>query len=257
MKIRFLGAHNTETRDTRLAGLLVDDVLALDAGSLTSSLTLSEQLGLKSVMITHHHYDHVKDLPLLAMNRSLNGTTIDVYCLEITAAALTGPLLAGSLYPDFLKVNGNGKITIKLNLVKPYQKMQIEGYSVIPVPVPHSVPAIGYRITSSEGKSFFYTGDTGAGLSDCWERVSSKLLITEVTASNDYLKFCQDKGHLCPSLLKEELVSHLNVKGYMPDVVAVHMNHMLEEDIGAELKALASELGISITMAFEGKQLII
>jgi ribonuclease BN (tRNA processing enzyme) len=40
----------------------VDDVLALDAGGLTSSLALSEQLGLKAVLITHRHYDHVKVL---------------------------------------------------------------------------------------------------------------------------------------------------------------------------------------------------
>ena len=255
MKIRFLGAHNTETRDTKLSGLLVDDVLALDAGGLTSSLTLSEQLGLKAVLITHHHYDHVKDLPLLAMNRSLNGNTIDIYCLESTAEAISGSLLGGALYPDFLKENGNGKITVRLNPVKPYLKMQIKDYSIIPVPVPHSVPAVGYRITAKGGKSFFYIGDTGPGLADCWEKVSAKLLITEVTASNAYLKFCRDKGHLCPCLLRDELIGHLNIKGYIPDVVTVHMNHMLEESIRRELGEVAEELGISISMAFEGKQI--
>ena len=44
MKIEFLGAHTTETRSTRLSSLLIDDVLALDAGGLTSSLSLAEQL---------------------------------------------------------------------------------------------------------------------------------------------------------------------------------------------------------------------
>jgi ribonuclease BN (tRNA processing enzyme) len=255
VKIRFLGAHNTETRDTKLSGLLVDDVLALDAGGLTSSLTLSEQLGVKAVLITHRHYDHVKDLPLLAMNRSLNGKTIDVYCLEDTAEAISASLLGGALYPHFLVENGNGRITVRLNIVKPYLKVQIDNYSIIPVPVPHSVPAVGYRISGKGGKSFFYTGDTGPGLADTWERVSAKLLITEVTASNDYQKFCCDKGHLCPSLLKEELLSHLNAKGYIPDVITVHMNHMLEENIRRELGEVAAELGISISMAFEGKQI--
>lgn len=255
MKIRFLGAHNTETRDTKLSGLLVDDVLAIDAGGLTSSLTLSEQLGLKAVLITHRHYDHVKDLPLLAMNRSLNGKTIDVYCLENTAEAIGANLLGGAMYPHFLTENGNGKITVRLNIVKPYLKVQIDNYSIVPVPVPHSVPAVGYRISGKGGKSFFYTGDTGPGLADTWERISAKLLITEVTASNDYRKFCCDKGHLCPCLLKEELLSHLNTKGYIPDIITVHMNHILEENIRCELEEIAAELGICIKMAFEGKQI--
>jgi ribonuclease BN (tRNA processing enzyme) len=255
MKIRFLGAHNTETRDTKLSGLLVDDVLALDAGGLTSSLTLSEQLALKAVLITHRHYDHVKDLPLLAMNHSLNGKTIDVYCLENTAEAISSSLLGGAMYPNFLIENGDGRITVKLNIVKPYLKVQIDNYSIIPVPVPHSVPAVGYRISGKGGKSFFYTGDTGPGLAETWERVSAKLLITEVTASNGYRKFCCDKGHLCPELLKEELLNHLNDKGYIPDVIAVHMNHMLEDRIRRELAEVAEELGISIKTAFEGKQI--
>ena len=255
MKIRFLGAHNTETRDTKLSGLLVDDILALDAGGLTSSLTLSEQLGIKAVLITHQHYDHIKDLPLLAMNRSLNNTTIDVYSLASTGKAIAKYLLDGSLYPEFLKENDNGKTVVKLCPVKPYLKIQIEGYSIIPVPVPHTVASVGYRVTAADGKSFFYTGDTGPGLSDCWERVSSKLLVTEVTASDSYVTFCREKGHLCPCLLKEELLSHLNDKGYLPNVVVVHMNHLAEKEIKAELKVIAEELGISITLAFEGRQL--
>ena len=42
MKVRFLGAHNAETKNTRLISLLIDDVVAIDAGSLASELTFSE-----------------------------------------------------------------------------------------------------------------------------------------------------------------------------------------------------------------------
>jgi len=52
MQIRFLGAHNTETQTTRLPGVLIDNRLALDAGSLTSSLSLEEQLKLDAILLT-------------------------------------------------------------------------------------------------------------------------------------------------------------------------------------------------------------
>jgi ribonuclease BN (tRNA processing enzyme) len=255
VKIRFLGAHNTETIDTRLSGLLVDGVLAIDAGGLTSSLTLSEQLAIKAVLVTHQHYDHVKDLPLLAMNHYLNRSSFDVYCLAETGEVISKYLMDGKLYPEFLKKDENGKAVINLHYVEPYRQVQIEGYSITPVPVPHGVPAAGYLVSAAAGKSFFYTGDTGPGLSACFERISSNLLITEVTSSDKYLDFCKEKGHLCPSLLKKELLNHLELKGYIPDVVTVHMNKMLEADICRELGKVARELGISISPAYEGKEL--
>ena len=255
MKISFLGAHNTETRDTRLSGLLVDGVLALDAGSLTSGLTLSEQLNIKAVLVTHQHYDHVKDLPLLGMNHFLNHSSFNVYCLAETIDVISEYLMDSNLYSEFLKKDEKGNAVVELNTVRPYLQMQIEGYSVTPVPVSHGVPSAGYLISVGEGKSFFYSGDTGPGLSACFERISSNLLITEVTSSDKYLDFCKEKRHLCPALLKEELLRHREIRGYIPDVVTVHMNKMLEDKMREELQEVAEELDISINMAFEGKEL--
>ena len=62
MNIRFLGAHNSESKDVRPACLLIDNILAIDAGGLTSSLTFSEQLAIEALLVTHHHYDHIKDI---------------------------------------------------------------------------------------------------------------------------------------------------------------------------------------------------
>ncbi len=53
MKIKVLGAHNTESRNTKYMSLLVDDVLALDAGGLTSSLSFRSQMKIKAVLLTH------------------------------------------------------------------------------------------------------------------------------------------------------------------------------------------------------------
>jgi ribonuclease BN (tRNA processing enzyme) len=81
MKIRFLGAHNCETKDTRMVSLLVDDILAIDAGGLTASLSLTAQYRIEAVLLTHQHYDHVRDIPTLAMNLFLAGASTTIYSI--------------------------------------------------------------------------------------------------------------------------------------------------------------------------------
>ena len=167
MKISFLGAHNTESRDTKPVSLLVDAILALDCGGLTSSLSFSEQLELRAVLLSHQHYDHIKDIPLLGMNLFLNNASIDVYSITSVYEKIKDYLLNEDLYPRFMD-EAEGGATIRFHVVKPYQKFKIDDYSILPLPVTHSVPAVGYQITSADGKTFFYAGDTGPGLADCW-----------------------------------------------------------------------------------------
>ena len=79
MKIKILGAHNTETLRTRHTCLLIDDVLAVDAGALTSHLSARGLERLKAVILTHSHYDHIRDIPALAINLYLKTLSIDIY----------------------------------------------------------------------------------------------------------------------------------------------------------------------------------
>lgn len=254
MKISFLGAHNTESLNTKPVSLLIDDILALDAGGLTSSLSFSEQLKLRAVLLSHQHYDHIKDIPLLGMNFFLNNASIDVFSIPSVYKSLTNYLLNDNLYPKFLE-EAEGGATIKFHIVKPGQEFKIEGYSILPLPVAHAVPAVGYQITSVDAKIVFYAGDTGPGLADCWQYISPRLIIIEVTAPNRYIQFGREKGHLTPGLLKEELSGFQKVKGYLPDVVAVHMNPGLESEIEVELAVIAGELGNSINLAYEGMKI--
>ena len=84
MKIEVLGAHNTETDTARLPCLLVDDVIALDAGGLTSSLSLKRQQQIRTVLLTHHHFDHTRDLVMLGANDSIPPSTVEVFGLRDT-----------------------------------------------------------------------------------------------------------------------------------------------------------------------------
>ncbi len=254
MKIQFLGAHNCESPDSKLISLLIDDVLAIDAGALTSSLSFAAQQRIKAILLTHHHYDHIRDIPMIAMNLFLRQKTIDVYSTPPTYDALTRHLLNDELYPDFRK-KPLQKPTLRFTIIEPHQVEQIEGYTVLAVPVNHSLPTVGYQVTSAEGKAIFYTGDTGPGLAGCWQHVSPQLLIIEVTAPDKYQPWAAEGGHLTPSLLQQELISFQEVNGYLPRVVAVHMSPHLEKEIEAEIATVAETLGGSITLGYEGMKL--
>ena len=254
MKIRFLGAHNCESQSTKLVSLLIDDFLAIDAGALTSSLSFAEQQRIKAILLSHYHYDHIRDIPALGMNLFLRQATVNIYSISAVGNALAAHLLNGEIYSEFLK-KPESNPTLKFTVVEPGKPITIEGYGVLAVPVSHSVPAVGYQLTSADGKAVFYAGDTGPGLAECWRRISPQLIIIEVTSSDRYKDWAAGSGHLTPGLLEQELISFRELKGYLPQVVAVHMNPDLEKEIAAEIAALGKALGGSITLAYEGMEL--
>jgi len=254
MDIQVLGAHNCESQNSRLISLLIDDVLAIDAGCLTSSLSFAAQQKLKAILLTHQHYDHVRDVPTLALTFALRNAIINIYSIHPVYDALSTHLLDGKLYPKFLEQPPQNP-TIRFTVIEACKVMQIEGYSILAVPVHHADPTVGYQVTSSDGKAVFYTGDTGPGLAECWSYVSPKLLVIEVTVPDSYEELARRSGHLTPSLLKQELISFQEVKGYLPQVIVVHMSPNLEEEIAAEIAAVANDLNSPITLGYEGMQL--
>ena len=185
MEIQILGAHQLELKGTRLTSLLIDGTLVIDAGGLTSALSLTEQKKITTVLLTHHHFDHTRDLVTLAANAAYYWQgQLKVYALSYTIDVVTSCLLDGKIYSNFLEYPSKEKPTLILEAIEPYSGKNIAGYDVLALPVKHSVPAIGYQITSSDGKSLFYTGDTTVGISDCWQHISPQLLIIEAAGPN-------------------------------------------------------------------------
>ncbi len=229
----------------------LDDVLAIDAGGLTSSLSFTAQLRVKAVLLTHHHYDHLRDIPALAMNAYLRHATIDIYSTPSVRDMLSNHLLNDDVYPNFFSKPPE-KPTLTFTVMEPGQSRKVLGYQVLAERLGHSVPAVGFQVTSPDGKAMFYTGDTGPGLDGCWQGVSPQLLIIEVTAPNSYEEFARQSGHLAPRLLHHELTAFQRLKGYLPRVVVVHMNPAEQKRIAAELAEVSSSLSTSITLAAEG-----
>lgn len=259
MKIRLLGAHALEDRDNRLACCLVDGILAIDAGSLTSSLTFQEQLNIKALLLTHHHYDHIKDVITFGATFYNNRKQCSVYSISPVYDALQYLFN----YPGIFYTNVIERPTknpaLKFTLIEPLKSFHIYGYDILAVPVNHSAPSVGFQITAPNSKKLFYTGDTGSGLEECWHHVSPDLLIIENSASDRFIERAREVKHLSPGLLKEELISFRKLKGYLPQIVTTHMfpDEQEEAERKAELEQISLELGVSITIGYEGMEIVL
>ena len=254
MRIRFLGTHQGEYSQGRFTSLLVDDVVAIDAGGLAGGLSLSQQRALRAILITHYHLDHIKDLPMVGFNlMQVNAPTLPVYATVEVQEALLRYLMNGVIWLDLTQRPTPEAPTLRFETVTAGHSFHVAPYEVLPVLSRHPVPTLGYQVTSPEGRRAFYTGDTGPE-SAAWGMVAPDLLVTEVTLSNDQEEVAIRAGHLTASLLREELARFRTVHGYYPRVYVVHVNPFQEDGIREELAVVAQDLRVDIVVASEGDE---
>jgi ribonuclease BN (tRNA processing enzyme) len=249
MKITLLGAHNLESATTGCVSLLIDGVMALDAGHLTSSLSFEDQLEVKYAVLTHPHYDHVRDIPGLAMNLALQEKSLDVFAIQPIFKMLEKHFTNDTVYPDYFTRPAE-KPALRKHVLKYGEETAAGPYRVLALPMVHSVPASGVQVTGPDGHKLFFTGDTGPGIK--WDQASPDVLVIEATALNKWDQFARNSGHLTPALLEQELVALREHLGRLPRVVTVHMNPLDEAELRAELDLAGSNLGVHIESGYEG-----
>ena len=104
MKIEVLGAYGGESTECRMSCLLIDGGIALDAGSLTQSLSLERQAEVHSIVLSHSHLDHTNSLPFFIENIFDRRGPIDVYASSTTIYAIRQHLFNNSTWPDFSRL---------------------------------------------------------------------------------------------------------------------------------------------------------
>ena len=253
MEIKVLGAHSLESRDTRHTCFLIDGVLGLDAGSLASALTASEQTQVAAVLLTHQHFDHIRDIPTLGLATLDPPKAIDVYGLPETLEAIHEHLLNWSIYPDLTgELNGQPP-KYRFNGITANEPFGVLSYQVKPIPVDHPVPCVGFIVKSDSGGCAAFSGDTQGELMGFFQdSLSPEVLFVDVTFPNRMYPMAQLTGHQTTWMLREQLVMALAADLEPPRMIAVHLAPAHREQVTDELADLAAELDIDLVPAHEG-----
>jgi ribonuclease BN (tRNA processing enzyme) len=238
MKVKVLGCSGGELPGHRTTCFLVDDRLAVDAGALTGSLSLDALLRVDDILLTHSHFDHVKDVPLLAdLVVGRRKKPIRVHASRACARTLRRSIFNDELWPDFTRIPDAEHPVVEIVPFDSTKPFRVGRYRVSPVRVPHPVESVGYVL--SDGKSsILVSGDTGP-TERLWKRANAekrlKALFVELSFPSRLQALADVSGHLTPATLAKELTK---IERDGQPVLLYHLKPAFMAELERELKAL-------------------
>ncbi len=233
MQIKVLGWSGGIGANLRTTSFLIDDDLLIDAGTGLGDMPLNQMTGIRHIFLTHSHMDHVVGLPLLADSMfGVHDEPVVVHALEKTIKALKAHVFNWVIWPDFTELPSRDKPSIQFEIMKPGDKVSIRSREIEMIPVNHTVPGVGYCV-SSRRASVAFSGDTTTNDS-LWEVLDTyanvDLLFVETAFCNNDIEISKVSKHYCPRLLGEDI---LKMK-HRPDVWLTHFKPGEEELIYQE-----------------------
>lgn len=208
MKIEVIGGYGGESLGCRMTCLLINDTIALDAGSLSQALSIDRQVAVDSVLLTHSHMDHTSSIPFFIENVfSRREQTIDIYTSPATIYAIRKYLFNDATWPDFTRLPNHLLPAVKFHELQDEVPIELAGVRFTPIPVDHLVPTHGFLI-EQHGRAVLWSSDTGP-TQRLWEVANNTRNLQAIcidTSFNNALQRIADVSfHLTPQTLAREL----------------------------------------------------
>jgi ribonuclease BN (tRNA processing enzyme) len=239
MQLRVLGCHGGELPGCRTTCLLIDGHTAIDAGALTATLTLDALMKVDDIFLTHSHFDHVKDVPLLTdLVIGRRTTPVLVHGTKPCMDTMKNSIFNDELWPDFTKIPTAANAVITLNPFVVGDVVHAKDLQIQGIGVKHPVDSVGYIVTKGD-RSIAISGDTGPTQA-LWDAVNARTDIAavfiELSFPNDLQWLADVSGHFTPKTLAAELHK---IRGDMP-VYLYHLKPAFLEPLHREVAALGN-----------------
>jgi ribonuclease BN (tRNA processing enzyme) len=231
-------AQGVATLEQRLTCFLIDDCVAVDAGSIAIALTNEQRATVKDIIVTHPHMDHIASLPIFIDDSfpSLK-EPIRIYATEEVIGLLERDVFNWNVYPRFSDLKNDYGPVMEYIPIPIGQPFSVAHLSVVAVPVNHIVPTVGLIVSDGQ-KSVAFSSDT-AETEEFWKIVNEMkdldALLIEASFPNRMAKLAHVSRHFTPASLGQEL-KKLTHNGM--DIMTVHLKPSYRDEIIEQLNAL-------------------
>jgi len=226
------------TLEQRLTCFLIDDCVAVDAGSLGIALTSDQRSKVRNIIVTHPRMDHIASLPIFIDDLYPTLTEpVRVHATPEVIELLERDVFNWNVYPRFSDLRNDYGPVMEYVPIPIGSAFPVAHLSVIAVPVNHIVPTVGLIISDSSS-SVAFSSDT-AETDLFWDVVNDTphldALLIEASFPDNMAELAEVSRHFTPASLGREL-KKLDHNGI--DVLAVHLKPSYRDLIIRELYAL-------------------
>jgi cAMP phosphodiesterase len=223
-----------------LTCFVIDDSVAIDAGSLAMAASPLQQRQIRDIVLTHAHLDHIAGLPLFIDDLFSTLTEpVTIHATQPVIDTLERDIFNWSVYPRFSKLaNSNGAV-LRYEPFGQAEEFTVKNLTIRAVEVNHKVPSSGF-IISDGNTTIALSGDTAAtdgfwNLVNATDRISA--ILVECAFPNELEELAAVSHHLTPRRMKLELE-----KCERPcPVFVVNLKPMFRQQIVGQIE----ELGVS------------
>jgi cAMP phosphodiesterase len=226
------------TSEQRLTCFLIDERVAVDAGSIAIALTESQRESVRDIIITHPHMDHIASLPIFIddLYPTLKAP-VRIYATQEVIDLLERDVFNWNVYPRFSELTNDFGPVMEYVSIPTNREFKVGHLTVTAVAVNHIVPTVGL-IISDDHCTVAFSSDT-AETEELWQEINRaqrlNALLIETSFPNSMSQLADVSRHLTPASLNHELkkLSHNGL-----DILTVHIKPAYRQMVIDELNAL-------------------